>query len=29
MVVPTPVGTAMVEATQFITQTNPHSPKTQ
>jgi len=29
MVVPTPLGTAMVEATQFIIQANPHSPKTQ
>lgn len=29
MVVPTPLGTAMLEATQFITQANPHSPKTQ
>jgi Protein of unknown function (DUF3108) len=29
MVIPTPVGTAMLEARQFITQANPHSPKTQ
>jgi len=29
MVVPTPLGTAMLEATQFIAQANPHSPKTQ
>jgi len=29
MVVPTPLGTAMVEAAQFIIQANPHSPKTQ
>ena len=29
MVVPTPLGTAMLEATQFITQASPHSPKTQ
>jgi hypothetical protein len=29
MVLPTPLGTAMLEATQFITQANPHSPKTQ
>jgi Protein of unknown function (DUF3108) len=29
MVVPTPLGTAMLEATQFSTQANPHSPKTQ
>jgi hypothetical protein len=29
MVVPTPLGTAMLEATQFVTQANPHSPKTQ
>ena len=29
MVVPTPLGTAMVEATQFIIQANPRSPKTQ
>ena len=29
MVVPTPLGTAMLEATRFITQANPHSPRTQ
>jgi hypothetical protein len=29
MIVPTPLGTAMLEATQFITQASPHSPKTQ
>jgi len=29
MVVPTPLGTAMLEATQFVTQASPHSPKTQ
>jgi hypothetical protein len=29
IVVPTPLGTAMLEATQFITQAYPHSPKTQ
>jgi hypothetical protein len=29
MVIPTPVGTAMLEARQFITQANPRSPKTQ
>jgi hypothetical protein len=29
MVVPTPLGTAMLEATRFIAQANPHSPKTQ
>ena len=29
MVVPTPLGTAMLEATQFVAQANPHSPKTQ
>ncbi len=29
MVVPTPLGTAMLEARQFIVQANPHSPKTQ
>ncbi len=29
MVVPTPLGTAMLEATQFIAQANPHSAKTQ
>ena len=29
MVVPTPLGTAMLEATHFVTQANPHSPKTQ
>jgi hypothetical protein len=29
MVLPTPLGTAMLEATQFITQTNPHSARTQ
>jgi hypothetical protein len=29
MIVPTPLGTAMLEATRFIVQANPHSPKTQ
>ena len=29
MVVPTPLGTAMLEATRFITQSDPHSPRTQ
>jgi hypothetical protein len=29
MVLPTPLGTAMLEATQFIAQASPHSPKTQ
>jgi len=29
MVVPTPLGTAMLEATHFVAQANPHSPKTQ
>jgi Protein of unknown function (DUF3108) len=29
IVVPTPLGIAMLEATQFIAQANPHSPKTQ
>jgi hypothetical protein len=29
VVVPTPLGTAMLEATHFIAQANPHSPKTQ
>jgi len=29
MVVPTPLGTAVLEATRFITQANPHAPRTQ
>src|SRR5215475_3805527 len=29
MVIPTPLGTAMLEATQFITQANPHAAKTE
>ncbi|MBV9529535.1 MAG: DUF3108 domain-containing protein [Bradyrhizobium sp.] len=29
VVLPTPLGTAMLEATQFVTQPNPHAPKTQ
>jgi len=29
MVIPTPLGTAMLEATQFITQPTPHVAKTQ
>jgi hypothetical protein len=29
IVVPTPLGTAILEATQFIAQASPHSPKTQ
>ncbi len=29
MVVPTPLGTAVLEATQFVTQATPHAPKTQ
>jgi len=28
-VIPTPLGTAMLEATQFITQATPHVAKTQ
>jgi hypothetical protein len=29
MVIPTPLGTAMLEATSFITQATPHVAKTQ
>jgi hypothetical protein len=29
MVVPTPLGTAVLVATRFITQANPHAPRTQ
>jgi hypothetical protein len=29
MVIPTPLGTAMLEATQFVTQSTPYLAKTQ